>query len=40
MHENGLSIAKASGLLLYFIKESFRRKISGVKLKSSSNQLE
>ena len=34
IHENGLSIEKASEILQYFIKESFRRKLSGVKLKS------
>ena len=34
IHENGLSIEKASELLQYFIKESFRRKLSGVKLKA------
>ncbi|MDR5590630.1 ethanolamine ammonia-lyase subunit EutC [Christiangramia sp. SM2212] len=39
IHKNGLSIEKASELLRYFIKESFRRKLSGVKLKAdSSNQ--
>ncbi|GAA4320689.1 ethanolamine ammonia-lyase subunit EutC [Pontixanthobacter gangjinensis] len=35
IHEDGLSIAKASELLQYFINESFRRKISGVKLKAN-----
>lgn len=34
IHENGLSIERASKLLQYFIKESFRRKLSGVKLKA------
>ena len=37
IHENGLSIEKASDLLQYFIEESFRRKLSGVKLKSGSS---
>ena len=35
IHENGLSIEKASQLLEHFIKESFRRKLSGVKLKAN-----
>ena len=39
IHENGLSIEKASELLHYFIKESFRRKLSGVKLKSDSKNF-
>lgn len=37
IHENGLSIRKASDLLHYLIKESFRRKFSGVKLKSDTS---
>ncbi|WP_108172971.1 ethanolamine ammonia-lyase subunit EutC [Christiangramia gaetbulicola] len=41
IHENGMSIEKAADLLQYFIKESFRRKISGVKLKASlPNQID
>ncbi len=40
IHENGLSIEKASELLHYFIKESFRRKLSGVKLKAGIKKLE
>ena len=39
IHENGLSIEKASDLLEYFIEESFRRKLSGVKLKSGSSGI-
>ena len=39
IHENGLSIKKASDLLQYFIKESFRRKLSGVKLKSDNSGI-
>ena len=39
IHENGLSIEKASDLLEYFINESFRRKLSGVKLKSGSSGI-
>ena len=35
IHENGLSIKKASELLEHFIKESFRRELSGVKLKAN-----
>lgn len=37
IHENGLSIEKASELLRYFINESFRRKLSGVKLKADNS---
>ncbi len=41
IHENGLSIERASKLLQYFIKESFRRKLSGVKLKADlSDQID
>ncbi len=40
IHENGLSIEEASELLHYFIKESFRRKLSGVKLKAGMEKLE
>ena len=39
IHENGLSTEKASELLSYFLKESFRRKLSGVKLKSGSSGI-
>ncbi|MCH4823740.1 ethanolamine ammonia-lyase subunit EutC [Gramella lutea] len=39
IHENGLSIDRASKLLQYFIKESFRRKLSGVKLKSGNSGI-
>ncbi len=38
IHENGISIQKGAELLEYFIKESFRRKLSGVKLKSGSSE--
>ena len=37
IHENGLSVEKASELLQYFINESFRRKLSGVKLKAGTD---
>lgn len=39
IHENGLSIEKASKLLQFLIKESFHRKLSGVKLKSGNSDF-
>ncbi|MUP46906.1 ethanolamine ammonia-lyase subunit EutC [Gramella sp. BOM4] len=39
IHEDGLSIERASEILKYFIKESFRRKLSGVSLKEGNSGL-